>query len=213
MTEFLIVPRAQMDEFRAQMDRLISLHAAIIQGAGTAVLPGGSSEAIQDGPAISTASASTVPEEEEDEDKVKDDGKVNGRYLIHRGSLSYADVVAREIPDQEFGFEDVAKRIEPLIHIRSVRWRESFRRSLEKDDRFERIGGRGTGERYRRVNSDEQAVQIVEWPRAEQVNNPDGTSVTEGLQERTSSDDQERMPWDDQERMPWDEDEDDDLPF
>jgi hypothetical protein len=134
--------------------------------------------------------------EEEDDDKVEDDGKLNGRYLIHRGSLSYADVVAREIPDQEFGFEDVAQRIEPLIHIRSVRWRESFRRSLEKDDRFERLGGRGTEERYRRVNPDEQAAQIVKSPRPEQVNDLGGASVTEGLQER--------MPWDD---------EDDDLPF
>jgi len=133
--------------------------------------------------------------------QLEDDGKVSGLYLIRRGALSYADVVAREIPDLEFSFDDVAQRIEPLILIRSSRWRESLRRSLEKDERFERFEGLGSEERYRRVSMETRIQE--ELPKA-----TNDWMATEDAKDGRSANGTAQV----QERMPWDDD-DDDLPF
>ena len=61
-----------------------------------------------------------------------------GKYRITRRT-TYADIVLREVPYEEFTAEEAWATIRPLIRQRTERGRESMRRSLENDARFERV--------------------------------------------------------------------------
>jgi len=59
-----------------------------------------------------------------------------GKYRLTRRT-TYADIVLREVPYEEFTAEEAWEAIRPLIRQPPERGRESMRRSLENDARFE----------------------------------------------------------------------------
>jgi hypothetical protein len=71
------------------------------------------------------------------------------KYRITRRT-TYADVVLREVPYEEFTAEEAWETIRPLIRQPPERGRESMRRSLENDARFERVRT-PRGVRYRKL--------------------------------------------------------------
>lgn len=58
-----------------------------------------------------------------------------GKYRITRRT-TYADVVLREVPHEDFSAEEAWETIRPLIRQPPERGRESMIRSLENDARF-----------------------------------------------------------------------------
>jgi hypothetical protein len=63
------------------------------------------------------------------------------KYHVRKGGTErYPDIALAEIPNDVFDAEDEwDHRIQPLVYTESPRARETFRRSLEKDERFERL--------------------------------------------------------------------------
>lgn len=59
-------------------------------------------------------------------------------YRITR-RMTYADVVLRAVVREEFTADEAWQTIRPLIHEPPERARESMRRSLDNDPRFDRI--------------------------------------------------------------------------
>lgn len=72
-----------------------------------------------------------------------------GPYRITR-RMTYADVVLRAVVREEFTAEEAWRTIRPLIHDPPERARESMRRSLDNDPRFDRIAT-PHGARYRKL--------------------------------------------------------------
>ncbi len=71
-----------------------------------------------------------------------------GLYRITR-RMTYADVVLRAVVREEFTADEAWRTIRPLIHEPPERARESMRRSLDNDPRFDRIST-PHGTRYRK---------------------------------------------------------------
>jgi hypothetical protein len=84
---------------------------------------------------------------EEDDDDALPPGK---RYHVKKGGGDrYPDIALAEIEEEEFDANEAWEtRIKHLVHTKSDRAVESFRRSLLLDPRFERIGD--SGYRFRR---------------------------------------------------------------
>jgi hypothetical protein len=224
VSEFLIVQKALMEEYRFLLDRLLTLHTEILEGATTLALP--TATGVERGvPLTSPRPAppwgtevnsqmeatpwrtemqrkdhvrSTPPWEQDNNSELT---RVAGRYVIQRGVLSYADVVALEVPEDEFTPEEAWRRIEPLIYTRSSRAKESMRRALDLDDRFVKLRRDGI-DLYRRkraannvykdgLKSDEEETRL--------------------LVGRTEPDIDEQEEISSVERLPWEEIDDDDL--
>lgn len=188
MTEFLLVSKKKFEEFESLIARLSELHSELSASAGTALLPGSPTE---------------NPVEADDEFKDDEDSvfritteeidrmKVNGKYLIRRGAVSYADVVVIEVKEREFTGDHAAGVIEPLIHSKSQRWRESMRRALENDWRFRRIRRSG-GDWFLRTAE----VEIL-------GNEDEEDSVRVLDQEAPEAKESESWPWDEEDELPF----------
>lgn len=78
-------------------------------------------------------------------------------YKIGRGEgkYTYADVAYKVVDRPEFPISRAWDKVEPVIVTTSKRARDSFRRSLDMDDRFKRIEKDDDDIWYRRIDEDQ----------------------------------------------------------
>lgn len=165
--EFILVRKDQMQELLACINRMQELYSELAQGAGTLTL--GNSAPPPPAP-VNPAPQSTKIASQGGEQQAEGPGAADRqaseaaylarKYRIVPGSFSYADVAWREIQDPEFELKDAWRRIEPLIYITSDRAFESFRRAMEKDERFQRIPER-SGWWFRRARQRSVLEQMM----------------------------------------------------
>lgn len=169
--EFLLVNRRQMEELRSAIELMQEHYEALLRDAGVVSFP-----------SLPTmlANAPTF-------------GSRAKKYNVGRGAYSYADVVWKEISAERFYVEDAIQQIEPLIDTSSDRWKESFRRSIQNDERFQALDESGW---FRKVHPDERRGSAPQ------------PLATRPEPARTSTRD-----YDDFMPPSFGEDDDDDLPF
>lgn len=136
--EFVLVDPEQFDRLQETLEELGSILDEIRDNTGSLNIPDSGQPSLFE---------KEAPEPEEP------------LYVISRTSkYSYADVVDREIEDEEFSLDDAWRRVKPLIESEAKRPRDSFRQSLDNDERFERVEDRpGTWFRRREVNTPTKA--------------------------------------------------------
>lgn len=76
-----------------------------------------------------------------------------------RGQHSYSEVAWREVEKPEFTLDEGWRIVEPIIITKSDRGRDSFRRSLDRDERFTRVEKDDNEIWFRRRDANQMELQ------------------------------------------------------
>lgn len=165
------VQAAQVRAWGEDIVRRKQLYQTMLAGAGEVSFPGAlptpAESPAQDHATVEAdreREPSPQPAAAAEESRVSEPTEVRRpRYTIKRGGHpTYADVIWREVPLDEFSVEQAWEIISPLISARPEDWRRSLRRSLsrEGETRFEPV--EGMNDWFRRVKPRTALTELME---------------------------------------------------
>lgn len=147
MADYILVRRERIEALEASVNNLRTLLEQMMQETGTATLPDSEPPERPSGHIVDrTPPADTV--------------RRNGKYKIGRTEQthSYADVVWREFKMPEFPLDEAWEAVKDIIDTDAKRPRDSFRQSLNNDERFRKVK-RSDGIWYQRVDMEQMAFE------------------------------------------------------
>lgn len=154
MARFILIRQEEFEGFEAARDALRELRTQVKSlehelDRLESSLEGSGSIEIDPGMLGLGNGASTTPEHESKLYKI-------GRA---RGQHSYSEVAWREIEQPEFTLDEGWETVEPIVITKSDRARDSFRRSLDRDERFTRVEKDDNEIWFRRRDANQMELQ------------------------------------------------------